>query len=183
MQVTEGMTATCRTYAVPNADCNLITQYTYDRAGNRTRVTNARGYFRTFTYSIRDELVRENTELHDFAQRYSYSRSGLLLDIDYDLGVEPVYHGYDELGRMTSRNGQSWIYDALGRMLTFTDSPATRSPDAPSSPTRSTRISTARVTRSRELSQVIKQFPEPSHCGGFVSQKDSRSSRCTPIGV
>ena len=120
MRVTEGVAATCRTYAVPNADCNLITQYAYDRAGNRIRVTNARGYFRTFRYETRDELIQETNEINQ-SQRYSYSRSGLLLDIDYDLGVEPVFHGYDELGRMTSRNGQSWTYDALGRMLTFTD--------------------------------------------------------------
>jgi RHS repeat-associated protein len=119
--VIEGVKATCPTYTLANADCNLTTDYTYNRAGNLTAIKNPLSYTRTMGYGTRDELLWTKNELNTITDNRQYDRAGQLIRTDVNGSQLVNTYSYDELGRQKTRNGQSWTYDALGRTMSFTD--------------------------------------------------------------
>jgi RHS repeat-associated protein len=140
--VTESMTTTGGLN--PNS-YNLMTTYQYDPVGNRTVMTNARGYTTTYVY---DALYRV-TALSDplsHTTRYQYDILGnqiVMTDannnvtvsvydalnrpvvITYTAEAKTVKYTYDKVGNrilMTDSLGVTrYIYDALNRPIQITD--------------------------------------------------------------
>ncbi len=140
--VTENVvTGTCQA-----TDCNVVTRYDYDRAGNRIAIVDARGNIRRFSYDAADRqkttvdaLGRTTSWWYDRGGRLEEQQDprGILLEYHYD-GMDRVrqiyavdFSGsiefeYDALGRRTHSsapdgNGPTnYLYDALGRIKQVT---------------------------------------------------------------
>jgi YD repeat-containing protein len=67
--------------ACPTAPCNVVTTYTYDRAGNRTSITDARGITtQTFAYDAADRLISTTDALNQ-TTGYRYDRGNRMVEV------------------------------------------------------------------------------------------------------
>ncbi len=125
--VTENVRSDCGP-ALPAAQrpCNVITRYGYDRASQRTSITDARSYTRTFGYSAAgqvltqtDALSRTTSWSYDAGGRVQEQRDGrgaaVTLSTSYDGLDRPVTLSAPSLGAIGRQ------YDALGRLLVLSD--------------------------------------------------------------
>ena len=78
---------------------NLITEYAYDGAGNRTQITNPQSQITKYEYDAANRLIR-TTENHDPARTQNE-------DDVYNIVTE---YGYDEIGNQVA------VTDTLGRV-------------------------------------------------------------------
>ncbi|HEU4321507.1 MAG TPA: DUF6531 domain-containing protein [Roseiflexaceae bacterium] len=125
--VTENVRPDCGPY-LPAAlrPCNVITRYGYDRAGQRTSITDARGNTRTFRYSAADELLQQ-TDALGRTTSWSYDATGRVVEQQDARGAaSTVYTLYDGLDRPVRVWGPSLLpierqYDALGRLRQLDD--------------------------------------------------------------
>ncbi|HJZ46837.1 MAG TPA: hypothetical protein VKE41_06710, partial [Roseiflexaceae bacterium] len=95
--------------ACPIVPCNVITQYQYDRAGNRIKIIDPLGHARSFAYDAANE------------QTAHISAS------DAQTPARTTTWAYDNLGRMTNQvdprgasNDLSLTYDGVDRLKTTT---------------------------------------------------------------
>lgn len=113
------------------SDCQLTTQYRYDRAGNQIAVINGRGITsRVLSYDVLDRLRRQ-TDAVGNSTTTSYTLLGAVASVQPSGGTA-ITTSYDELGRPLSKTGanaasQSWTYDSAGRMATAFDASAQNS--------------------------------------------------------
>jgi RHS repeat-associated protein len=114
--------------------CNVITRYRYDRAGNRTAITNANNHTRRFAYdaanqqiSATDALTRTTSWEYDAVGRMTVQHDprGVTntLTFDYDGLDRRVETAATNLGTIAE------AYDALGRRLSLVDGTGTTSFD------------------------------------------------------
>ncbi|KAB8144824.1 hypothetical protein F8S13_03020 [Chloroflexia bacterium SDU3-3] len=139
-----------------HAPCNVVTRYAYDRAGNHTKVTDARGIVtRTMAYNAASELVSQRDGL-GYETRYTYDRGGRLVGkVDPRGGDYSLTYAYDERDRQTGiaagssakLSPISMAYDARGTRTSMTDGTGTTSfvPDALGRITEITAPSTGKV--------------------------------------
>jgi len=117
-----------------NAPCNVVTQYQYDRAGNRIRVIDARGITtQQATYDAADRQISLTDGLGTTTTT-RYDRLGRMIGTDDPRGPDnDLTYGYDELDRPTSISATNldapirMQYDALGRRTGLTDGTGTTS--------------------------------------------------------
>ncbi|HMO59686.1 MAG TPA: hypothetical protein PKC19_20215, partial [Roseiflexaceae bacterium] len=109
------------------APCTVITEYTYDRAGNRTAIIDANDNTRTFAYDAANQLVTQTDALSQ-ATSWTYDRGGRMLVQDDPRGADyDLSYSYDALDRLTELNATelaapiNMIYDALGRRAALDD--------------------------------------------------------------
>ncbi len=125
--VTENVRPDCGPY-LPAAlrPCNVVTRYGYDRAGQRTSITDARGNTRTFRYSAAGELLHQ-TDALSRTTRWTYDAVGrVVARADGRGAASTVYTVYDGLDRPVRVSGPSLLpierqYDALGRLRQLDD--------------------------------------------------------------
>jgi RHS repeat-associated protein len=126
------------------APCNIVTQYHYDRLGNRTAIVDARGNIRRFTYDTQGRVVRATDALGQVTER-EYDGAGRIQqeggprNSNFDRLFTPdnmgrlseiyalefagiIAQGYDALGRRTSSSspytpGTTYHYDGLNRLI------------------------------------------------------------------
>ncbi len=123
IQVTENQLATgCGGGAT---DCNIVTRYHYDRAGNRVAITDARTNVRRVQYDAADRPTLA-TDALSRTTSWTYSLRGEQLTRTDSRGT--VTSTYDALGRQSTMSAtggtltQSWSYaDELGRLTTWGD--------------------------------------------------------------
>ncbi|MFD3166314.1 RHS repeat-associated core domain-containing protein [Herpetosiphon sp. NSE202] len=121
--VIENADGTCS--QVEQSDCQLTTQYRYDRAGNQRAVINGRGITsRVSHYDTLDQLRKQVDALGN-STTTSYTLRGSVASVQPSGGTA-ITTGYDELGRAISKTGaggasQSWTYDTAGRLATAFD--------------------------------------------------------------
>jgi RHS repeat-associated protein len=104
--------------------CNVLTQYQYDRMGNRTAIVDARGYVRRFGYDAAGQLISATDPL-GHVTRWRYDAGGRRTDQEDPRGRRVwVEWYYDDLDRLVqqrdSHDGTTFYqttmaYDALGR--------------------------------------------------------------------
>ncbi|WP_340558538.1 DNRLRE domain-containing protein [Streptomyces sp. GSL17-111] len=82
-----------------------VTDYTWDAAGNRTRVGDA-----TATYDERNRLLAAN------GTSYTWSARGTLLGTTGGADGDTT-SGYDALGRLLTDGSTAYAYDGLGRLV------------------------------------------------------------------
>ncbi len=113
------------------------TFYEYDGNGNITKISegaeNATGKTSTYQYDRRNQLIRENNHTLNKTRVYSYDLGGNLTRIrEYDFTTETtlpespvktITGTFDPVwkDKLTSWNGISMTYDAMGNMLTKGD--------------------------------------------------------------
>ena len=113
------------------SDCQLTTQYRYDRAGNQIAVINGRGITsRLMSYDALDRLRRQTDALGNSTDT-TYTLVGAVASVQPSGGTA-ITTSYDELSRPISKTGassasQSWTYDSAGRMATAFDASALNS--------------------------------------------------------
>jgi RHS repeat-associated protein len=112
-------------------------QYTVDRVGHRTAVTEAvGGQSRTISYSYDGlERLTHATEQGGTAYRYAYDAVGNRTDVwtndtlqehrDYDAANQVVGWQYDQAGNLLGDGQTSYTYDPLNRLATTTRGSAT----------------------------------------------------------
>ena len=137
--VTENVVSGC-----VQTDCNALTQYQYDRVGNRTTIIDPLGHVRTFGFDAADEQTTA-TDALAHTTTWSYDALGRAigtvdprggtnnnLTLAYDgldrpkvtsaANLGTITNSYDALGRRVSlvdgTGTTNFSYDALGRMLT-----------------------------------------------------------------
>lgn len=107
-------------------DSNLLTQYSYDALGNRTLITNARGY--TVTLTVYDELNRP-VDMQDAlgnTTQYTYDLLGNRAVVT-DANGEVTEHSYDALNRVITTTYMAdgvtvgYQYDAAGNRTEMVD--------------------------------------------------------------
>ncbi len=140
--VTENVRADCGP-SLPAAlrPCNVVTRYAYDRAGQQTSSTDARGNTRTFGYSAAGELLHQTDALsrttswtYDAVGRVQRQRDGrgdgLTVSMTYDgldrpirvsgPSLPPIERQYDALGQLRQLSDTTgstlFSYDPLGRL-------------------------------------------------------------------
>ncbi|HEU4327339.1 MAG TPA: RHS repeat-associated core domain-containing protein [Roseiflexaceae bacterium] len=125
--VTENVRPDCGPY-LPAAlrPCNVITRYGYDRAGQRTSITDARGNTRTFRYSAAGELLQQ-TDALSRTTSWTYDAAGRMVTQQDPRGAAlATSTTYDGLDRPVRVSGPSLPaierqYDALGRLRQLDD--------------------------------------------------------------
>jgi RHS repeat-associated protein len=115
-----------------DSDEDVITTYTYDTLGDRLSVTDANGNTTSYTYDALGNVLTETNEL-GATRYYVYNAVGELVQTTDRDGLVTTY-AYDALGRETAENWldgsgnvtatTSYTYDAVGDMLTASDSEA-----------------------------------------------------------
>ena len=106
-------------------DEDVITQYGYDAAGNRTTITDANGHTTSFGYDGLNRLVSRSDALNH-TWSYGYDAAGNMITL-LDARGQTTGYSYDSLGRLVGIDypgGQgdvSFTYDAVGNRLTMTD--------------------------------------------------------------
>ncbi|KPL83060.1 hypothetical protein SE18_19680 [Herpetosiphon geysericola] len=113
---------------VEQSDCQLTTQYRYDRAGNQRAVINGRGITSRVSHYDTLDRVRKQVDALGNSTTTSYTLVGSVASVQPSGGTA-ITTGYDELGRPISKTGaggasQSWTYDTAGRLFTAFDSSA-----------------------------------------------------------
>ncbi len=140
--VTESLTTTL---GLDATRYNITTTYGYDAIGNRTMMTNARGYTTTYGYdvlsrliSLRDPLGSTTRYRYDAVGNrvamtdaltqttaYRYDELNRVLAITYTTGMSNVVYAYDKVGNRTSMTDAvgttRYGYDALNRPISITD--------------------------------------------------------------
>jgi len=132
--------------------CNVVTSYTYDRAGNRTSITDANSHTHSAVFDaadrqiiIRDALTQETQWDYDLGSRITLQRDPRGSDFDLSYSYDeldrptelsaialtaPITTTYDTLGRRThlgdATGVTAFVYDALNRVTGVT-APATGS--------------------------------------------------------
>ena len=118
-----------------STDCNVRTQYVYDRMGNRTAIIDAKGNTRTFAYDAADRQIIAHDAL-GVETRWTYDVLGRVLHEDDPRGeAYDRWHAYDELDHITRTATISsttlqpitWEYDILGRRTAMHDGTGTTS--------------------------------------------------------
>ena len=119
------------TLAAAHKPCNVTTRYTYDRAGNRTAITDARNHTRTFAYTAADEL-RDEVDALGRRITYGYDRQGHLVAQEDGRGAAAKQTlAYDAVGRLTTITASgltapiTQAYDARGQRTSLTDATGT----------------------------------------------------------
>jgi len=114
-------------------DCNVTTQYGYDRGGRRVSMTDPRGNTQHFAYNAADEqtaatdaLTRTTTREYDALGRVTVQHDprGPANDLVY------TYDGLDRVTKLSAQNLPAPIqtqYDALGQRTSLTDGTGTTS--------------------------------------------------------
>lgn len=112
-------------------DCNVTTQYQYDRAGHRVAITDPNGHTRRFAFDAADEQTaatdakrRATTRAYDLGGRVTVQHDprGAADDLSYS------YDGLDRLTGTTAQNLPAPIhtqYDALGQRTSLSDATGT----------------------------------------------------------
>jgi RHS repeat-associated protein len=101
------------------------TTYTYDALGRVTSVTDGRGDTTEYQYDVRDRIVL--TTFEDGQNLVSTYYDNGLEHSRTDSGGGAVTYEYDAQGRLTKQQGpqvgveQSYGFDEVGNMLTYTD--------------------------------------------------------------
>ena len=128
--VTENaLTSGCTT---GRTDCNVTTQYQYDRAGNRTAIIDARGNLRRTSYDAADRPTTATDALNR-ATSWDYDVGGRVTTQHDPRGAaNDLSYQYDGLDRRLETNASNLgtltaQYDALGRRLSMADSTGTTS--------------------------------------------------------
>ncbi len=130
--VTENVLSSC---ALEQTDCNTVTQYRYDRVGNRTVIIDANGQVRRFAYNA----ANEQTSATDGIGRVTgwlYDAFGRVTRLDdprgdpFDLIFQ--YDGRDRRTSIAAGNSANlttitMAYDALGRRTGLVDGSGTTS--------------------------------------------------------
>lgn len=105
--------------AIYNPDPLDDTFFEYDALGRKTAQVDSDGVRHTYKYDILDHVVEENIAAYGGAPgqqlRFTYDADGKLI---YD---NTTIRKYDNMGRLTSRAGESVTYNADGRIATQTD--------------------------------------------------------------
>jgi RHS repeat-associated protein len=122
IQVTKNAT----TGSCAAAPCNVVTQYQYDRAGNRTAIVDARNNVRRFGYDVADQPISATDPLGNVT-RWHYNAGGQpTRQVDPRGSDVFVQWSYDDLGQLTRQEdstGGGIVYitsmprDVLGRRL------------------------------------------------------------------
>ena len=102
---------------------NVLTVYTYDGAGHRVGVTDARGYSTTYVYDDLDRLWSATDALTN-ATSYGYDRVGNRT-VMTDANEAVTTYVYDDLYRLASIHYpdavDEFAYDKVGNRLAMTD--------------------------------------------------------------
>ena len=103
-------------------------QYTYDNMGNIETVVDPRGYKTTYTYDQQGQLLKERvTNGSALVYEYSYTTDGMgnIRSKKYTPGsgtAQTINYGYTDsqwTDLLTSYNGQTITYDAIGNPLSY----------------------------------------------------------------
>lgn len=71
----------------------------------------------TYSYDTKSRLVEEATDGIDIS--YAYDSHGNLVEKEYLGGYATICMSYDDLGRLTDRNGETIEYDEIGNPLNY----------------------------------------------------------------
>jgi RHS repeat-associated protein len=121
--VSESLTSTL---GLDPARYNVVTRYGYDALGNRTVMTNARGYTTTYEYDALSRLSKTQ-DARGKATAYRYDALGNR-SVMTDANGEVTLYAYDALNRPSlityTADGQTvhFAYDAVGNRTVMTDS-------------------------------------------------------------
>ena len=121
--VTKSLTGTL---GLDPARYNVVTRYGYDALGNRTVMTNARGYTTTYAYDALSRMSRMQ-DARGKATTYAYDAVGNRT-IMTDANGQVTLYTYDTLNRPSLTtyvaDGQTvrYAYDAVGNRTVMTDS-------------------------------------------------------------
>jgi len=133
--VQENVQTTCATEAT---DCNLLTQYRYDRAGNRLMVIDARGNRqRQTTYNAASWPTSQTA--FTAPRTWTYNALGQVVsESDGSNSLSYTYTSRGAVKRATSlyQATQTHVYDVVGRELAFGDWYGSGFPSSPISVTK-----------------------------------------------
>jgi YD repeat-containing protein len=128
-----------------DSQTNVSTSYGYDKVGNRTVMTNARGFTTTYTYDAVSRLIAMRdplshtveyqydalgnhavmTDANRTVTLYGYDKANRLLVITYTAEAKTVRYAYDALGNRTvmtdSLGVTRYQYDDLNRLKQVAD--------------------------------------------------------------
>lgn len=135
--VQENLRSDCAAPNLPTSakPCNVTTRYTYDRVGNQTAITDARGNKRSFNYDAASQQIAETGPLGPTTTvTREYDEGGrLLAERDPRGSAYDRNYTYDALDRLTGKTATNLSgpitqsYDALGRRTQLNDATGTTS--------------------------------------------------------